>query len=73
VFAVSTGFSEPSGVRRFDRRSYQLPATLQQALKAAQQQLAQQAQQAVDAAMKQQAPVAGVDVGFREAHWVTVN
>jgi hypothetical protein len=51
----------------------QLPAAVQQALKTAQQQLAQQAQQAVDAAMKMQAPVAGVDVGFREAHWVTVN
>jgi hypothetical protein len=51
----------------------QLPAALQQALQAAQQQIAQQAQQAVDAAMRQQAPVGGIDVAFREGHWVRVD
>jgi hypothetical protein len=50
----------------------QLPAALQQALQAAQQQIVQQAQQAVDAAMKKQAPVVGLEVGLRDARWVTV-
>lgn len=50
----------------------QLPAALQQALQAGQQQMAQQAQQAVDAAMKQQAPVVGLDVALRDGRWVNV-
>lgn len=48
----------------------QLPAALQQALQQAQQQIAQLAQQAVEDAMKIQAPVVGIDAGFRDGRWV---
>jgi hypothetical protein len=34
--------------------------------------MAQQAQQAVDAAMKQHAPVVGLDVALRDGRWVNV-
>jgi hypothetical protein len=51
----------------------QLPAAMQQALQAAQQQLAQQAQQAVQEAMRRQAPVAGIEAGFRNGRWTRID
>lgn len=50
-----------------------LPVALQQALQQAQQQLAQQAHQAVEDAMKKQAPLVGIDAGFRDGKWVKVD
>jgi hypothetical protein len=47
----------------------QLPSALQQMLQQAQQALLQSAQAAVQQAMKEQAPLAGFDVGFRGGTW----
>lgn len=46
-----------------------VPANLQQTLQAVQQQVAQQVQQNVEAAMKKQAPVAGIEAAFRGGKW----
>lgn len=51
----------------------QLPAGLQQVLQAAQQQLVQQAQQAVEDAMRKQAPIAGIEAGFRDGKWMRID
>jgi hypothetical protein len=47
----------------------QLPAALQQMLQQAQQAMLQAAQQAVQEALKEQAPLAGFEVGFRGGTW----
>jgi hypothetical protein len=47
-----------------------LPAALQQMLQAFQQALQLQAQQAVQQALAQQAPMVGLEVGFRGGRWV---
>jgi hypothetical protein len=47
----------------------QQQAAMQQMLQAAQQQIIQQAQQAVQDALRQQAPLVGVDAGFRGGKW----
>lgn len=48
----------------------QLPAALQQMLQSAQQALLQQAQLAVQEAMEKQAPLVGVEAGFRGGRWM---
>jgi len=47
----------------------QQQAALQQLLQASQQQIIQQAQQAVQQALKDQAPLIGVEAAFRGGHW----
>ncbi len=46
-----------------------IPPQLQQLLQQAQPAILQQAQQAVQQALKAQAPVAGIDTGFRNGRW----